>query len=319
MQLRPATLPLAAPSAAQDAKSIDKAARALEGEFARMMIRAMRQTGLGEDASFPGAAAQYRDLYDGQLAEMITRGRGLGLAETIRRQLGAQSASSAPPSAPLPLGRAAAAPMPLHTGVTPPALPIAPRAPSVPGASPSWPRADDWQATPRQVAEAARPAREGASRAERFVAEIWPLAKQAAQQLGVDPKTLVAQAALETGWGRRQIRTGDGASANNLFGIKATGWSGERARNLTTEYVGGEPRRESAQFRVYGSMAESFADYVRLLSGNPRYAEALRAGGDGRRFAQALQKAGYATDPHYADKLIAIAEGPTLKRALAGL
>lgn len=313
MNVRPPALPLAAPSGERDPKAIDKAARALEGEFARMMIRAMRQTGLGEEALFPGAAGHYRDLHDAELAKAITQGRGLGLADVIRRQLGApaKTAPAAPSSG--ALGVDVAAPVPLGM----PQPPAAPKPPTVPGASPAWPKTDDWQATPRQVAETAKAARTSASRAEQFVAEIWPLARQAAEQLSVDPKTLVAQAALETGWGRRPIRTADGADAHNLFGIKATGWTGERARTRTTEYVDGQARRETAEFRAYGSAAESFADYVRMLSSNPRYAEALRAGKDGRKFAEALQKAGYATDPHYAAKLIAIAEGPTLQRALA--
>ena len=152
---------------------------------------------------------------------------------------------------------------------------------------------------------------------ERFVASIWSHAQDAARELGVDPRALVAQAALETGWGRRTIQRNDGGSANNLFGIKATGWTGERATVTTHEYTTGVRHTERADFRAYASPAESFADYVRLLKQNPRYRQALEAGGDVRRFAGALQRAGYATDPRYADKLSAIANGPTLDRALS--
>ena len=154
---------------------------------------------------------------------------------------------------------------------------------------------------------------------EGFVAKVWPHAQRAAEELGVDPRALVAQAALETGWGRRQIQRSDGASANNLFGIKATGWSGDRATVSTHEYRNGVRQRERADFRAYASPAESFADYVRLLKKSPRYAQALEAGRDVRRFAQGLQRAGYATDPSYADKIAAISNGPTLGRALAKL
>lgn len=156
---------------------------------------------------------------------------------------------------------------------------------------------------------------------ESFVASIWPQAKRAAAELGIDPKVLIAQAALETGWGKHQIRTpGAGGGANNLFGIKAGGsWRGESVRNLTTENVNGAERSELADFRAYASPAESFADYVRLLKTQPRYRDALAAGGDGRRYAAALQKAGYATDPAYAAKITAIAEGPTLGRAMAAI
>jgi len=154
---------------------------------------------------------------------------------------------------------------------------------------------------------------------EGFVARVWPHAQRAAEELGVDPRALVAQAALETGWGRRLIQRSDGASANNLFGIKATGWSGERASVNTHEYRDGVRRTERAEFRAYASPAESFADYVRLLKKSPRYAQALEAGRDVRAFAQGLQRAGYATDPSYADKITAISNGPTLGRALAKL
>ncbi len=156
---------------------------------------------------------------------------------------------------------------------------------------------------------------------ESFVASIWPQAKRAAAELGIDPKVLIAQAALETGWGKHQIRTpGAGGGANNLFGIKAGGsWRGESVRSFTTENVNGAERSELADFRAYASPAESFADYVRLLKTQPRYRDALAAGGDGRRYAAALQKAGYATDPAYAAKITAIAEGPTLGRAMAAI
>ncbi len=157
---------------------------------------------------------------------------------------------------------------------------------------------------------------------EDFVASIWPQAKRAAAELGVDPKVLIAQAALETGWGKHQIQTtgASGNSANNLFGIKAGGsWRGDSVRSLTTENINGADRSELANFRAYASPAESFADYVKLLKTQPRYRDALAAGNDGRRYAAALQKAGYATDPAYAAKITAIAEGPTLGRAIAAI
>ncbi|MBS7457202.1 flagellar assembly peptidoglycan hydrolase FlgJ [Coralloluteibacterium stylophorae] len=153
---------------------------------------------------------------------------------------------------------------------------------------------------------------------EAFVAEVWPHAQKAAAELGVCPKVLVAQAALETGWGRSRI---DGAhgSANNLFGIKAgRGWHGRSVGAATREVIGGRNVMENARFRAYGSTAESFADYVGFLKNNPRYADAVGQS-DTRRFASALQRAGYATDPRYAAKITAIAEGPTLGRALAAL
>jgi flagellar protein FlgJ len=155
---------------------------------------------------------------------------------------------------------------------------------------------------------------------EAFVAEVWPHAQAAASELGVDPRMLVAQAALETGWGRSVMRGPDGSPSHNLFGIKATGgWQGASVTQGTVEFRAGVMQRERASFRAYGSVGESFADYVRLVRDNPRYREAVAAGTDGARFAEALERAGYATDPQYAEKLKAIAGGPTLRRALAML
>jgi flagellar protein FlgJ len=129
----------------------------------------------------------------------------------------------------------------------------------------------------------------------------------------------VEQAALETGWGRRLANREGGATSHNLFGIKAgSRWGGERVSANTHEYVGGTRVSERATFRAYDSVGASFDDYARLL-GNPRYAQARAAGTDTRQFAQALQSAGYATDPAYAAKINAIAEGATLNRALASL
>ena len=143
---------------------------------------------------------------------------------------------------------------------------------------------------------------------EEFIATMLPLAEQAADKIGVDPRYLVAQAALETGWGKSVIRQQDGSSSHNLFGIKShNSWGGESARVVTTEYVNGKPVKESASFRAYASYAHSFDDYVSFLQGNQRYERALANTHKPEQFAQELQKAGYATDPNYARKIAQIA------------
>lgn len=264
----------------------DKAARELETAFARLLIGSMRAAGFGGDALFPGAAGHYRDMYDSQLADTLTSGRGLGLQESIRRQLLGASAPAASSSVSAPARGTDA-----DAG--------AKSAPAIgaPG------KRTDYQAP-------ATP--------EDFVSRVWPHAVKAGEELGVPPRMLVAQAALETGWGRHMPRHADGSSSQNLFGIKAgSHWHGGRTQQSTTEFVDGVARRESADFRTYDAIADSFSDYVRLLKSSPRYVEALNCGGDGLRFAHALQRAGYATDPDYAAKLTAIAGGPTLGRALA--
>jgi peptidoglycan hydrolase FlgJ len=146
------------------------------------------------------------------------------------------------------------------------------------------------------------------NRKQRFIEQVMPHAQAAARELGVDPRAVVAQAALETGWGTSQPADAGGAS-HNLFGVKAGGsWRGASVDSDTTEYVAGRAGTERARFRSYEDIAESVADYVRVLKDNPRYAAALNTGGDVRAFATALQKGGYATDPEYANKLVAVAE-----------
>ncbi|MFC6839311.1 glucosaminidase domain-containing protein [Xanthomonas theicola] len=366
-----------------DPARIDKVSRQLEGQFANLLVKSMRDASFG-DSLFPGENQTFRDMYDQQMAKALTEGKGLGLAAMIARQLGGGSAAAQLPntsigaaqaakayslvsgqragansaaagaSALADAGAAASTAAGAWSGMDATDAPqrqvarvldlIAGRetsamhdalgtSPADGSATPAWTGADDrWSdlavaaaddgadidASATTAANAAA-ASLGERTPEGFVAQIWNHAQKAAKELGVDARALVAQAALETGWGRRGISRGDGASANNLFGIKATGWSGERVTTGTHEYVDGVKQSQTADFRAYASPAESFADYVRLLKTNPRYQQALNAGTDIRGFAQGLQRAGYATDPSYAAKIAAIAGGPTIGRAVAAI
>lgn len=144
--------------------------------------------------------------------------------------------------------------------------------------------------------------------AKEFMETMLPMAEKAAAKLGVDPTYLVAQAALETGWGKSIIKQGDGSSSYNLFGIKTHNtWDGDSARVMTTEYQNGKPVKEAASFRSYESFAHSFEDYVSFLQSNGRYEKALSSTANPEQFARELQKAGYATDPQYARKVSQIA------------
>ena len=144
-------------------------------------------------------------------------------------------------------------------------------------------------------------------------------AREAEQQTGIPAAFMVAQAAFESGWGRREIRNPDGTTAHNLFGIKAgASWKGAVTEVASTEYVNGEPRKVVAQFRAYGSYAESFRDYAKLMKDSPRYSQVMASAGSAHEFAHGLQKAGYATDPAYADKLGRVINTTLrLQRALA--
>jgi len=143
---------------------------------------------------------------------------------------------------------------------------------------------------------------------EEFVATMMPMAEQAAKTLGVDPRYLVAQAALETGWGKSIIRGGEGGSSHNLFGIKAHGWGGASTKVTTSEFVQGVKVKEKADFRSYDSFEQSFNDYVSFLQSNGRYSQALQSTANPERFVGELQRAGYATDPNYAKKISQIAQ-----------
>jgi flagellar protein FlgJ len=136
---------------------------------------------------------------------------------------------------------------------------------------------------------------------------MTPYALQASQATGVSAPLMMGQAALESGWGRREIRLPDGSNSYNLFGIKATGnWNGKVAAVTTTEYQNGVPHKQVEKFRAYGSYAEAFNDYANMLGNNPRYAAVVQNGQGASGAAQALQRAGYATDPNYADKLVKV-------------
>jgi len=263
----------------QDAAKIDQVARQLEGQFAQLLIKSMRDASFG-DALFPGENQLFRDMHDQQLAKALTHGKGLGIAAMVARQLG-------------------------RTG------------PQTPGAETILPAAQNTTANHHLARSAAGSAAAAAPTPEGFVAQIWQHAQQAARELGVNARALVAQAALETGWGQHGIQHQNGRQSHNLFGIKATHWQGKHATAVTHEYHNGVRRAEQADFRAYSSVAESFADYVRMLKNNPRYRQALQAGDNIHGFAAGLQKAGYATDPHYAKKISAIANGPVLKQILA--
>ena len=339
MRLPSATAVPMTPSAQPSRERLQVAARELETQFAQMMLKTMRSTSMGD--SMFGENSTYRDMHDQQLARELTKGRGLGLAPMIVQQL-ERSSGMAPAgvtaSGPLPMpGRAPGAMLPLAMpnagagmAMAVPAAGAGMLAPSSSGISmaavnplalPAAPAPEPHYPAHVPSMDAAHCDADGTldcSSPEAFVKSIWPHAQRTAAELGVSPKALVAQAALETGWGRKLVGGGSGVDSHNLFGIKATGWNGARVSSGTHEYVNGVRRNETADFRAYASAHESFADYARLLRGS-RYAGALEAGTDATQFASALQRAGYATDPNYAAKISAIVNGPTLNRALASM
>jgi flagellar protein FlgJ len=262
--------------AASDPKAaVREAARQFEALFMQEIVKSLRATTLASGLLDNAGSQMGEQMLDTQFAGALA-GRPGGLSEAIMRQLERQMGL-----APGPIPGAASAnstPAPLAPAGTPPA-----------------------------------PVRIPQTAALSFVQQHRAAARSAEAASGIPAAFMVAQAAHETGWGRREIRHADGTPSHNLFGIKAgPGWTGPVAEVTTTEYVDGQPRKTVAKFRAYGSYAESFADYARLMKTSPRYAAVLeharQAGAVGKAqaasgFASSLQQAGYATDPAYADKL----------------
>ena len=267
-----------------------EAAKQFETLFMNELMKSMRsttlQSGLMDDAGAGATSGRSMgtEMLDTQLAGQMA-GRPGGLSDAIMKQLER------------------------HMGLSPGPIPVTGSANN----------------TPAPLAAQPQPTRIPQSGAAGFVQQHTAAAREAEAATGIPANFMVSQAALETGWGRKEIRHADGTPSFNLFGIKATGsWKGATAEITTTEFIDGKAQKVTAKFRAYGSYAESFADYARLMKQSPRYQAAVNGAaglaGAGRAgsaapakpptrderataFAQGLQKAGYATDPAYADKL----------------
>lgn len=278
---------LRAQARSEDPAALRATAEQFEALLLQQMLKSMRAANLGDDVLGGEQTQFYQEMFDQQIAQHLAAGRGLGIADLMVRQMQARDVRRDPVSTVGPVPRAA-------QGAAGPSKAIANTATS------HVSRLTSHEPTP-----------------EAFVRSILPHAEKAAAEIGVPARVLVAQAALETGWGRHAMRRDDGSPAFNFFGIKAdTRWQGDKVQTMTSEFENGAMRHESAAFRAYASPAAAFDDYVRFLKSNPRYADALRHDGDARRFAVGLQRAGYATDPAYAQKILSIADGQTMKTAL---
>lgn len=338
--------------------NIRKVAQEFESLFLNEMMKSMRQAGEAfAEGNYLNSneTKTYQDMHDQQLAVTLSKQGGVGLADVLTRQLSktrhadrpnpfaqvqsgvqasgtAQVAGNGDSTAParddskLLNQRRLALPSRLSDGQMAGMAPTLEQQGSKPLAGSDWAPAKAYAAPERAAVgvEAAGKAtgagkRVFASRDE-FIETLLPMAEKAAERIGVDPRYLVAQAALETGWGKSIIREGDGSSSHNLFGIKAhKSWEGDSARVLTTEYKGGKAVKEAASFRSYDSFEQSFHDYVSFLQNNDRYQEALGSTDNPEQFVRELQQAGYATDPQYARKITQIARGMQIYQAVAAV
>lgn len=303
-----------------DPQALKSAAQQFEALFMQMVMKSMRDATPREGMFDSEQTRMFESLLDQQMAQVVSAKSSTGLAALIEKQLLHANADAVgfpdglpltPPAPTLPLDHGRPLPLegvngaprfiPLDRTPTLPALPGLTGA-AASGGVPAMTRsassasANDLPPSGDSMTPAAR----------EFVARVWPDAVEASRTTGVPASFMVAQAALETGWGRAEPRLADGRPSNNLFGIKAgRNWNGATAESATTEYVEGVATRQTERFRAYGSQAESFRDYANLLSTSPRYA-AVMGTQNPAAFAQGLQRAGYATDPQYAEKLTRI-------------
>ncbi len=282
-------------SAKQNSPDALKAsAQQFEGVFINMMLKSMRQAtaAAGQEQSQDGQL--YTSMLDQQLSQTMAQ-RGIGLADMMLRQMQRQPGA---PSGANATDGTAAAPVQQPGAGSPAAVAGANFAANAKA------KAVGAAVAKRPLMPAKAPAAGVVERMQGFIQGVGQHAAQAAQRTGLPSSFIVGQAALESGWGRRQIKMPDGTTSHNLFGIKAgPGWKGKVAEVVTTEYVDGVAQRRVARFRAYDSYAEAFNDYASMLLKNPRYQSVLSSGQTVAGFAQGMQKAGYATDPAYADKL----------------
>ncbi len=290
------------------AEALTAVAKQFESVFLNMMMKAMREANEAfKDESMSGSNEMnfYQQMFDQQLTLSLSK-QGMGLSDALVRQLQSQMGS--------------------NTEVAQGAMSIMPKSASIKD-DPYVQSLYSNIVSSKEKASAPAQSIEAVSfygldgTPETFKKALWPLATAAAEQLGVDPRYLVSQAALETGWGKHMITDQAGNNSFNLFGIKASAnWDGETAAVKTLEYRDGIAQQETAKFRVYNSLAQSFQDYVNFVSTQERYQPALQHQQHAQQstqqslqkqsqdYVQALQSAGYATDPQYAEKIEAIVQ-----------
>lgn len=278
--------------------AIKEVAKQFESLFMHMVLKSMRDASMGDPIFDSNQSLVYRDMFDRQLALSMSEGQGMGLADLLARQLDNQVSG--------------------HTVDKAPVIQHQDRKPidTVKKAAPSANAINQVKPFVVSTAVIASPVKQNGnvdfstdinSPQEKFIRELWPMAEAAADELDTLPEVLISQAALETGWGKYVSKDEQGQSSYNLFNIKAgPDWDGKTIEKVTLEYHQGVPVREVARFRAYDSYAESFQDYVDFLKSNERYSKALREAADPDKFIRGLHRAGYATDPAYADKVLNI-------------
>ncbi len=314
-----------------DPEALRAVAGQFEALFLQTMLKSMRDASLAEPLFGDSDSLEmYEDMMDKQLAVEMASGKGIGLADMIVRQLSGD-ADPAVGAVDRPRSRShersyntdgnsvgaggAFAGIVADRRTEPVGTVDRPRSVSSlrPDDSPSTEVAETSQSRSHERSYSWNDAKD-------FAKDVWPHVKRVAKTLNVAPVAILAQAALETGWGKHVMPDKDGGNSLNLFGIKAgRSWQGESVSKQTLEFDAGVAKRETARFRAYDDLASTFDDYADFIGNNPRYADVPNQGAKVGGFAQALQDGGYATDPEYARKITRVAESPLMKQILDGL
>ena len=296
--------------------ALKEVAKQFESMFMSMMLKSMRDASdvFSEDSLFNSPESDfYRNMYDDQMAVSLTSGEGTGLADVIHRQLMAQYGNSTDATGTVDQSRIFER---RFTGISQAIQRVEEELEKLPESSAVMPEKTDNAGSDSAASGQGSKGQTFATPAD-FVAALYPLAEDVGAELGVDPKAIVAQAALETGWGKYMIQDGTGRPANNLFGIKADNrWQGDVVTIQTHEYYNGVRVNESADFRSYVSLEAGLKDYADFLRDSARYQNAINEQTDGPSYGHALQQSGYATDPQYGQKVERIYNSDLLNNAI---
>lgn len=295
--------------------ALKEVAKQFEAIFLNNVLKGMRDAKLADGIMDNDQSKFYNEMYDQQLAVHLSGKPGVGLADLIVKQLSPrQPDNNEKQGLEAYLSRSANSQKIVST--YPHEKQVHSKVDTDTEGSPMIINAYNQISSPlnkmTEIPLPVDPAKPIQS-ADDFVQQLHPYAEQAAKELGIEPKVLLAQAALETGWGRSLIKNSNGSTSFNLFNIKADkAWQGKQAQMPTLEFEQGIAKKVNAGFRSYASFEESFRDYVDFIKTNPRYQTALKQVGNGERYLQELQQAGYATDPNYANKVMSIYRGNTM-------
>lgn len=305
-----------------DPEALRVVAQQFESMFIGMVLKSMRDASdvMAPDMLTSNESRFYRDMYDQQLSLNLAQQGGYGLADVLFDQLSRQLPQRQQDFNNIDIESLEDSRRPVLSAGQVDTLPVLPGATesrsgaAVPDAAEVL--EDNLEASDLSVN---LPGKQSAFESpQEFIESLLPHAQEAAESLGVDPRILLSQAALETGWGRYMIADGQGNNSHNFFGIKADArWDGATAETMTHEVFDGRTIQMRDAFRAYDDPSQSFQDYANFLQSNPRYQQALSQADDAEAFTRSLQAAGYATDPQYADKILRIADSEVMRLAAA--